>query len=134
MNITPDHRLFRPSMTVQTEHGLFNPHGDFDAANERLCRVIGEKLAQHYPGHPWAVFAEIEHGIAKIALQGFTQWPYVIKISTLKADPGLRIVVKAGGELLERLKMPRGGFSLADWKSATTIRPWHFNRNKKAPE
>lgn len=131
---TADHRLFRAPADVLTERGLFNPDGRFDAVNKTLCREIGKKLAQHYPGHPWGVMAEAEHGIVKIALQGFTQWPYLIRLSTLKADPGLKSVVKAGGELLERLQMPRGGFSFADWRAADARLPWHFNRNSKAPE
>jgi hypothetical protein len=78
--------------------------------------------------------AEMEHGIVKIALQGFTQWPYVIKIDTLVSDPDLRSVKKAGGELLERFRMPRKGFSLADWREANARMPHHFYRNKAAPE
>jgi len=45
----------------------------------------------------------------------------------------MRAVIRAGCELLERFRMPRTGFSLADWKNATTKMPWHFNRTKKAP-
>lgn len=129
-----DHRLFTLNRPVINERGLFNPHGEFDGRNEELCRRVGEKLAQAYPGHPWGVMAEVEHGIVKIALQGFTQWPVAIRISTLKSDPAMRSVVKYAGELLERLQLPRGGFSLADWKAANIKRPWHFNRNAKAPE
>lgn len=129
-----DSRLFQfEGQKIQAERGLFNPHGDLDAANAELCRKIGRKLGEVYPGHPWGVVAEIEHGIVKICLQGFTQWPSIIHISTLKNDPGLRSVVKYGGELLERLGMPRKGFSLADWRHANAVRPWAFNRNKKAP-
>lgn len=116
------------------ERGLFNAHGQADAANEALCKLIGRKLSEVYPGHPWGVMAEVEHGIVKIALQGFTQWPVVIKISTLKGDPSLKSVVKYAGELLERLKMPRKGFSMADWQIASRAMPHHFFRNAKAPE
>lgn len=131
----PDHRTF----TLENGHhvrerGLFDPYGDFDAANDALCKLVGRKLADTYPGHPWGVIAEIEHGIVKIALQGFTQWPVLIKVSTLKGDPSLRAVVKYAGELLERLQLPRKGFNLADWKAANTRLPWHFNRNARAPE
>ena len=130
-----DSRLFTAHKApLLHERGLFNLEGQFDAANEAMCKLIGEKLAAVYPGHPWGVMSEIEHGIVKIALQGFTQWPVVIKVSTLKGDPSLRAVVKYAGELLERLNMPRKGFNLADWKTANTLRPWHFHRNSKAPE
>ena len=130
-----DHRLFVPDhRNLIVEHGLFNQQGSFDAANKRLCHAVGLKLTQTYPGHPFGVVAEVEHGIVKICLQGFTQWPYVLKIDTLKSDPALKSVVKAGGELLERLRMPRTGFSMADWQIANRRLPHHFNRNKRAPE
>lgn len=127
-------QLFSFSQPVLHERGLFNPDGEIDAANEALAREIGRKLGQVYPGHPWGVMAEIEHGIVKVAIQGFTQWPYVIHVATLKADPTMRSVVRAGGELLERFKMPRKGFSLADWRAANARTPYHFHRTKKAPE
>lgn len=134
-----DQRLFGFEQAGETapvsfQHGLMDPHGDKAAANAHLCRIIGRKLSEAYPGHPWGVSAESEHGIVKIALQGFTQWPVIIKISTLKSDPGLRSVVRYAGEILERLRLPRGGFSMADWRAATQVRPWVFNRNSAPPE
>lgn len=127
-------RIFSFANPVTHEHGFRNPHGNFDAANEQLTKAIGRKLAATYPGHPFGVMAEIEHGIVKIALQGFTQWPYVLHIDTIKGDPGLNCVVRAGGEILERLKMPRKGFSLADFRAANARLPHHFFRNRKPPE
>lgn len=119
----------------QAEHGrsAFDPEGKLRGANDRLMRMVADVLLRHYPGHPWGVASEIEHGIVKVSLMGFVQWPYVIHISTLKNDPGLRSVVEAGGHLLERFRMPRRGFSMADWQSAMKRTPWHFHRNKKAP-
>jgi hypothetical protein len=121
------HSIVEHSTTVRDEAGALR------AANERLCRQVGEALQRLYPFHPWAVSAEIEHGIVKVALTGFQQWPWVIHVDTLKGDPGMSIVRRAGGELLERFKMPRAAFSPADWMTATQRMPWHFNRNKQAP-
>jgi hypothetical protein len=136
--LSPDHRLFgfdrNGPVQIQTENGLMDPHGDFAAVNADLCRKIGRKLSDAYPGHPWGVMAEAEHGIVKIALQGFIQWPVTIKLSTLASDPGLRSVVRYAGEILERLRLPRTGFSMADWRAANSARPWVFNRNKRPPE
>jgi hypothetical protein len=135
MLILPSHadrRLFQPG-AVSHNHGLHDPDGELDAANAAMCKLIGEKLAKHYPGHPWAVASEIEHGIVKIALQGFMQWSYIVHVKTLKGDPSLRAIVRAGGEILERLRMPRTGFDLGDYVKATTAMPHHFFRNKKAP-
>lgn len=121
------HQMIEHSTTVHDEAGALR------AANERLCRHVGEALQRLYPFHPWAVSAEIEHGIVKVALTGFQQWPYVINVQTLKSDPSLSSVKKAGGELLERFQMPRAAFSPADWIVATQKMPWHFNRNAQAP-
>lgn len=119
---------------ISSEQGLFDPHGAYDEANKAMCKLLGEKLASVYPGYPWGVMSEIEHGIVKIAIQGFTQWPITIRVNSLKGDPSLKLVVKFGGELLERLQLSREKFSMADFMSATHRLPWHFNRNAKAPE
>lgn len=129
-----DHAFRFNSAEATTEHGYWNPDGKFDNVNREWMQRIGRKLKEAYPGHPWGVSAEVEHGIVKISIMGFIQWPYIIKVDTLKSDPGLRSVVEAGGHLLERFKMPRAGFSMADWMTANERTPWFFNRNKKAPE
>ena len=119
---------------IDNEQGLFNPHGAYDAANAAMCKLLGEKLAKTYPGYPWGVMSEIEHGIVKIAIQGFTQWPITIRVNSLKGDPSLRLVVKFAGELLERLQLSREKFSMDAFMSATHRLPHHFHRNAKAPE
>ena len=130
-----DSRLFSLSEApTLDEQGLFNGDGQYDKANRAMCKLIGEKLATTYPGFPWGVMSEIEHGIIKIALQGFTQWPVTIRIATLKGDPSLKSVVKYAGELLERLQLSREKFSMADFQMAIRRLPYQFHRNAKAPE
>lgn len=129
-----DNRIFTLDAPILTDRGLFNVHGDFDGANEAMCKLIGRKLAETYPGYPWGVISEIEHGIIKIALGGFTQWPITIRVNSLKGDPSLKLVTKYAGELLERLRLPRKGFAMADWQGALNRLPHHFYRNSKAPE
>jgi hypothetical protein len=133
MGFRPDSRLFKFVNPVEHSRGFFNAQGQFDAANAALVRLVGEKLAKEFAGVPWAVTAEVEHGIVKVAVQGFTQWPYVVKVDRLKGDPGLRAIREAGGHLLERLKIGREKFHLADWQAANQARPWVFNRLKQAP-
>lgn len=120
--------------SLESEQGLFNPDGAYDAANAAMCKLLGEHLATVYPGYPWGVMSEIEHGIVKIAIQGFTQWPVVIRVNSLKGDPTLKLVTKFGGELLERLQLSREKFSMDAFMAATHRLPHHFNRNVKAPE
>jgi hypothetical protein len=114
-------------------YNVLDEFGYFDEANKTLCRIVGEKLAEVYPGRPWGVDAQIESGIVKICVQGFPQWPFVLHVATLKGDPTLKSVVRAGGELLERFKMSREKFSIADWQAANGRHDWLFNRNKQAP-
>jgi hypothetical protein len=129
-----DQKLFSSKGEESHTHGVLNEDGYFDAANSTLQRMVGEALAKYYPGHPWGVMAEIEHGIVKIALQGFIQWPYVLHVSSLKGDPAMKAVMRGAGELLERLDMPRNGFQLDAWRQATRNKPHHFYRNAKPPE
>lgn len=129
-----DKKIFTLDEAVQHERGLFNLEGQHDAINAWVCKQIGEKLARTYPGHPWGVMSEVEHGIAKIMLQGFSQWVITIRLATLKSDPGLTSVMRYAGELLERLKLPRSGFDLARHREAMQRYPHHFYRNAPAPE
>ena len=128
-----DSKLFTMGGQVAHSHGFFNEDGYFDNANATLTRMVGERLMAAYPGHPWGVCSEIEHGIVKISLQGFNQWCHVLKVERRKGDPAMRPVLKAAGEMLERFKMPRKGFSFADWHAASRKYPAHFNRFTKPP-
>lgn len=124
----------QPAKIVTDPETLFNPDGWFDEANAAMVRLLGEKLATTYPGYPWGVMSEIEHGIVKICLMGFPQWPVVIRVNSLKGDPSLKLVTKFAGELLERLKLSRENFKMDDFMAATHRLPHAFHRNAKAPE
>lgn len=125
--------LFEFAGSPEFESNVLDETGSLKAANDSLCQDVGRALAKFYPGHPWYVLAEIESGIVRVAIQGFLQWPYIIHVSTLKSDPAMRSVREAGGHLLERLRMPRKGFAIADWQAANRRHSHLFNRNKPAP-
>ncbi len=80
-----------------------------------LMAAMFAKLTEHYPGHPWWVTADHEHGYATIRLPYYDKlrvnkdaaWAYILHIHNLNSDPTLRRVVKAGGEMLERYGLPR---------------------------
>jgi len=80
-------------------------------ADAVLAVEVYHKLAEHYPGHQWRTTADHCAGVVTIQLlyQGVERreglWGWVLHIDRL--DPSA--VVKAGGELLERFKLPRGG-------------------------
>lgn len=130
---TADARLYNGRNETHQRTGR-NPNGEYDLANSALMHHVMGVLEKNFPGNPWSVEAEVEQGVCKIGLQGFDQWKHVIHIKSLKGDPKLTPVVTAAGELLERLNMPRGGFTLGDWRSALNKHPSYFNRHSKPPE
>lgn len=119
---------------ILTEHGTFNSTGELDAANDAMCDLIARKLIATYDKRPWGVVSEIEHGIVKIYLQGFTQWPVTIRVATLKGDPSLKAVTKYAGEMLERFGLSREKYSFDAHREAMHRMPHHFFRNAPIPE
>mgnify|MGYP001608234772 CR=1 FL=1 len=99
---------------------------DFDegvpAADIELAAAVYHKLAEHYPGHQWRVNADHAIGIVQVQLLYLDKlrqngkWGYVIKINRLNGDPTLRAAVSAGGELLERFRLPRRRM-VVDWET-----------------
>lgn len=106
------------------------PDTSKDAADRRICQQIMFVLHRHYPCHDWMVEADSLAGIAKVRIGGFSEiYPWVIHLSHLANDPGMRWVVKAGGDYLERLGLSRTGFNAADLASA--MRKWGGPLNRK---
>lgn len=80
---------------------------DYDTAKR-----IAETLNKHYPGHLWGVNASGETGIATVFnLRLSGRWGYIIKLSEILHDPSMKMVIKAGGEVLERYRLSRGEFN-----------------------
>lgn len=78
-------------------------------ADIELSKKVSEKLNDHYPGHAWGVTASVSDGI--VTIRNFVlseKYGFIIKIDALKNDPGLLLVVRAGGEFLERYNIKRG--------------------------
>lgn len=83
-------------------------------ADVALAKRIGETLERHYPSHPWKVEVDHRQGVVMISLPIVMpqNQKYVIHTATIAGDPGLRSVIRAGGEILERHQIPRAGFRL----------------------
>jgi hypothetical protein len=78
-------------------------------ANFEISRTVAECLNAHYPGHAWACVANIETGLVSVynmALSG--EWGFILHCDRLLNDPSMKLVVMAGGELLERYNLSRG--------------------------
>jgi hypothetical protein len=84
-------------------------------ADISLAAAVFHVLERHYPGHRWRVNADHAQGIVTVQLQyldavrRWANYGYLLKIANLKSDPGMKAVVRAGGELLERYGLSREG-------------------------
>lgn len=109
------------TLKARYDHQLERDEQDPAArADVFLAKHIGERLNHWYPGHAW--FVEVSHvsGIAKISIP-LVMGPdraFVLHIKAIHSDPSMSLVMKAGGEILERYKMPRAGFDTADFMAA----------------
>ena len=80
--------------------------------DETVCRAIGRLLHSEYRGHDWQVWVSREAGIAKIWLNCLMNpaFPYVLHLTELLRP---RDVIHAGGEILERYRIPRSAVDLS---------------------
>jgi len=84
-----------------------------------MARAIGDKLTEHYPGHPWFVEVDSIGGLVHISIPVLMHnWRFNLKLRELASDPGLKLVVKAGGEILERWQVPRSRIDVAAFSAA----------------
>lgn len=71
-----------------------------------MAKRVGEKLHKEYPGHLWSV--RVFEGACIIKNQYVSSnYGYVLYTSTIDADPNLKCVMRAGGEILERAALAR---------------------------
>ena len=87
-------------------------------ADLELVARIFKKLHSCYPGHRWEVDynSELSGGVVHIVNPALNaalsltnkEWGYTLHLTTLYTDPDLKCVMRAGGELLERMHLARG--------------------------
>lgn len=81
----------------------------YTASDEILAKRAAEMLNKHYPGHLWAVNVNSDEKGGVMVIKNFSvsfRYGYTLHLS--KLDTGLKKVMRAGGEILERAKMRRG--------------------------
>jgi hypothetical protein len=87
---------------------LVTDNPPIDANNLVMAKTMADKLHRCYPGHLWAV--SVDKGLASVrnlALSG--QWGFVIKLSPIYSATYFdKLIMRAGGELLERYRVNRG--------------------------
>ena len=119
------------TMRAYTRQGIDGDHARHNAAaDQSLANKIYALLNRHYSGHFWRVEVSNAQGIATIRLMGLSDVPHVLKIEELKLLSAERDVIRAGGELLERFRMPRSGFTEAHYQSAVKQFKPHLTRRK----
>ena len=106
----------------------------FRQADLEMAKRVWQVLHWHYPSHCWGVSVDHQQGIVQIILPVFSDWSFVVKISDLKGDPAMKAVVRAGGEMLERWRMPRSGLDPVHFAQALKRYPDFMARNRKPPE
>lgn len=105
---------YSSDMDVQTHIDIHTP---YDAADIALAKQIYDILWEIYPGHPWAISANHRqgNGTADIRLlypnkEGqIYQFGFKLHIGKLDASRIRKKAMIAGGELLERYGLRRGG-------------------------
>jgi hypothetical protein len=83
------------------------------AAAEVQAKNAADMLHKHYPGWLWGVHVDDVGGVMKVLLLSVSgSWGFVIKLKDL--DPEYRMVMRAGGEILERFNLSRRARRLGD--------------------
>jgi hypothetical protein len=123
------HRLFTG--------GSFDPcgepeHGKTIGADMDMAQKIKAVVQFHYPDHPWVAAANHQQGVATIGLPDICEHHFMIHIAALKTDPGLKLVVRGAGQILERYKIPRSGLNMDYYNQILHNNPLAFRQG--APE
>ena len=88
------------------EPNIYTGHAD-DVRDMSICKDVAETLHKHYPGHLWAV--SVAPGVVNIKnLLISHSHGMVIHLTQYYADVANKMVIKMGGEFLERAHLKRG--------------------------
>ena len=106
-----------PEKTMQSDAGdilTVRAEGNATPADMTMAKEMSEVLLKHYPGHPWGVHASSEQGIVMIQHMElgakhpqYENLRYYIRMTELASDPGMKSVMRGGGQLLEFFNAPR---------------------------
>lgn len=96
----------------------FQKVGSIKVADDlQAVHAIARKLTKHYPGHLWNILWDEDGGVCNIICQTVQHplmtnslYAYTLHIKTINADPDLKCVMRAGGEILERARLDRHRF------------------------
>lgn len=87
--------------------------GPLAMTEEDLCRAVGEDLQRVYSGYPWMVGVSHQAGTCVIDLPeawkppAYKQYAILLHLTSLMGPGGQKKVLTYGGEMLERMGLPR---------------------------
>ena len=96
-----------------------------------IARRIVECLNFYYPGHAWEATVDLRQGGAQIRIAVLMTGPhcYFMRFNDIAGENEFRrVVMRAGGELLERFQIPRAGFDLTRYVEARPKAVFHHNQ------
>jgi len=92
---------------------------------------LAEVLIKHYPAHLWGVNVDLRGGIVQVTNMRLSgRWGFVLLLKDVLADTTNRLIINAGGELLERYRMKRTGFDEAQYENLKTDKLGDFIAEK----
>lgn len=91
----------------------FSAEEVLDRVDQELCHQIGRDLTEKYPGHLWSVGCNHEAGTIAIGLPyqraiKYRNYAFMLHIADVIGPGGNKLVMRAGGEMLERFGLRRG--------------------------
>ncbi|HWW46305.1 MAG TPA: hypothetical protein VNZ94_00500 [Xanthobacteraceae bacterium] len=90
-----------------------DPHAAWDMM---VAKAMQRVLTAHYRGHFWETYCSRKDGIAWITIPLLLgNWKWVFKLSE---DITPEMIIRAGGEILERFNIPRSGLDLPAFLNA----------------
>lgn len=85
------------------------------ASDLTTTKWVAEVLTNHYRGHFWSVQVSSQQGLCRIGIPVLLgNWTWNIPLGLLN----VAMVIKAGGELLERFNIPRSSLDVAAFVKA----------------
>jgi len=124
-----------PGRDLVRVEARFVPSGDGSRQRARAdlaaARAVRRILDTAYPGHDWDVVADSGQGYVAFRIPTLmgANFAYLVKGKDLTPEA----VLKGGGELLERYRLPRGKFNLDRFLEARAKHSILLGRSRKIP-
>lgn len=117
-------------MNIDDEDSLVTAEPMLRANDEVIAKEVADLLLSHYPGFLWAVSIDSRQTVGMLDIRNLSlsgKWGFRLPLKEyLDGLDTRRKIVRAGGEMLERYRMPRRAFSATDYAHIPTDRFGNF--------